>query len=110
MTQYDKWELAVLAYNSNDTNNRTGIAVVNLNITGIPVSREILYVVYKIDDEHGNPYSTWKKMMSPVFPTGKQFHELRLNQVTSTHSSLLHNLKRTEERCLLFLRELCTAD
>ena len=67
--------------------------MVNLSISGIPVAKEVLYVMYKIDNDHGNPYGTWKKMKSPVFPTEKQFRELRLNQVISTHSSLLQKTK-----------------
>jgi len=76
------WELAALMYNSDDTSNRTGMSVVNVNVTGIPVAKDILYVIYQIDNYHGNPYEIWRKMKSPVFPTEDQFHELRSHQVT----------------------------
>ncbi|KAK3717330.1 hypothetical protein QZH41_011573, partial [Actinostola sp. cb2023] len=74
------WELAALMYNSDDTSNRTGMSVVNVNVIGIPVAKDILYVIYQIDNYHGNPYEIWRKMKSPVFPTEDQFHKLRSHQ------------------------------
>lgn len=74
-------DLTALLYNSNDTTNKTGLAVVHVNVTGLPMVGDISYVIFQIDNYHGNPYAVWKKMKSPVFPSEDQFRQLRLHQV-----------------------------
>ena len=43
---------------------------------------DMLYVVYLLNNTLGNPYHLWKDYNKPVFPTRKQFVEMRKNQVT----------------------------
>ena len=76
------WELAAVLYNSNDTSRRTSLSQVNLTVLNLPSRQNVTCVVYKLDNEHGNPFLIWKKMGSPVFPTDEQFSVLRLHQVT----------------------------
>ena len=93
------WELAALLYNSNDTSGRTSLSLINISVVNIPSRQDVAFVVYRLDNENGNPFGLWKEMGSPVFPSDEQLSELRLHQVIVpfflhdflTASSLLHN-------------------
>lgn len=76
------WELAAVLYNSNDTSGRTSVSEINLTVLNLPLRQDVAFVVYKLDNEHGNPFQMWKEMGSPIFPSDDQFHMLRLHQVT----------------------------
>lgn len=75
------WELVAILYNSNDTSGRTAISQVIVSVVNLPVKEDLVFVVYKLDNAHGNPYQLWKEMGSPVFPSDDQFNELRRHQV-----------------------------
>ena len=77
----NEWELAAILYNSNDTSGRTSISQAIVSIVKIPLKKDLMFVVYKLDNDHGNPFEVWKEMGSPVFPSHAQFEELHLNQV-----------------------------
>ena len=76
------WELAAVLYNSNDTSGRTSVSQINMSIFNLPSRQDVAFVVYKLDNNHGNPFALWKEMGSPVFPSDGQFNALRLQQVT----------------------------
>ena len=76
-----QWELAVIFYNSDDTSQRRSVSQVNITVVNLPLLKEMIFVVYSLDNENGNPYQLWKHMGSPVFPTDDQLRELRLHQV-----------------------------
>ncbi len=80
-TTYD-WELAAMLYNSNDTSARTSVSQINVSLVNLPLREDVAFVVYKLDNDNGNPYRVWKEMGSPVFPSDDQFNALRLHQVT----------------------------
>ena len=71
-----------MLYNSNDTSGRTSVSEINLTVLNLPLRQDVAFVVYKLDNEHGNPFQMWKEMGSPIFPSDEQFHMLRLHQVT----------------------------
>ncbi|XP_044184138.1 alpha-L-iduronidase-like isoform X2 [Acropora millepora] len=75
-----QWELAVIFYNSDDTSQRRSVSQVNITVVNLPLLKEMIFVVYSLDNENGNPYQLWKHMGSPVFPTDDQLRELRLHQ------------------------------
>lgn len=75
------WELAVIVYNSNDTSNKTSLDNVNISVSDLPTDKELMFAVYSLDNNNGNPYELWKKQGSPVFPTDNQLRELRNHQV-----------------------------
>jgi len=75
-----QWELAVIFYNSDDTSRRRSVSQVNITVVNLPLLKEMIFVVYSLDNENGNPYQLWKHMGSPVFPTDDQLRELRLHQ------------------------------
>lgn len=74
------WELVAILYNSNDTSGRTAISQVIVSVVNLPVKEDLVFVVYKLDNAHGNPYQLWKEVGSPVFPSDDQFNELRRHQ------------------------------
>ncbi|XP_067043099.1 alpha-L-iduronidase-like isoform X1 [Acropora muricata] len=75
-----QWELAVIFYNSDDTSQRRSVSQVNITVVNLPLLKEMIFVVYSLDNENGNPYQLWKHMGSPVFPKDDQLRELRLHQ------------------------------
>ncbi|XP_048576226.1 alpha-L-iduronidase isoform X2 [Nematostella vectensis] len=76
----DDLQLSVLFYNSNDTSNTTGLAVVYVCISGIPVFKDAKFVLYQMDNERGNPHGIWVGIGRPLFPTEKEFAKMRANE------------------------------
>ncbi|XP_063963644.1 alpha-L-iduronidase-like isoform X2 [Lytechinus pictus] len=85
----DSWQASILIHNSADTDNMTGTDNIQLEVTGVNPSLttnmadlavELVYVEYLLDNTHGNPAAFWRKYGSPVYPTRKQFKEMRDNQ------------------------------
>ncbi|EDO44867.1 predicted protein [Nematostella vectensis] len=76
----DDLQLSVLFYNSNDTSNTTGLAVVYVCISGIPVFKDAKFVLYQMDNERGNPHGIWVGLGRPLFPTEKEFAKMRANE------------------------------
>lgn len=76
------WEVAAVFYNSNDTSGRTSVSQINVSAVNFPLRQDVAFVVYKLDNDSGNPYRLWKEMGSPVFPSDEQLNALRLHQVT----------------------------
>ena len=81
---YD-WELAALLYNSNDTSGRTSLSEINITAMNLPWRQDVAFVLYRLDNDNGNPFHLWKEMGSPVFPSDDQLSELRLHQVIETY-------------------------
>ncbi|WP_295122608.1 beta-xylosidase [uncultured Chitinophaga sp.] len=65
----------VMVWNYHDADSLTGPEKVRVNVTGIPATA---YKVteYRIDQEHSNSYTVWKKMGSPQKPTAQQIATL----------------------------------
>ncbi|XP_022096558.1 alpha-L-iduronidase-like isoform X2 [Acanthaster planci] len=79
---HDSWQGSIIIYNSNDTSNLTGTDNITLTVTGVPTTNQLsmVYIVYLVDNTHGNPYRPWKAFGKPVYPTRKQFVEIRKHQ------------------------------
>lgn len=90
-----QWELAVIFYNSDDTSQRRSVSQVNITVVNLPLLKEMIFVVYSLDNENGNPYQLWKHMGSPVFPTDDQLRELRLHQVLIIFNFFFREKKNT---------------
>jgi xylan 1,4-beta-xylosidase len=70
-------EIAVLAWNYHDDDVPGDAAAVQVAIAGIPAqARRVLVRQYRIDDEHSNAYTAWKKMGSPQTPSPEQYAHL----------------------------------
>ncbi|MEO6630080.1 MAG: beta-xylosidase, partial [Mucilaginibacter sp.] len=68
----DKRQASVMVWNYHDDNNlNVAPTSVELKIAAVPAATATLQQ-YRIDDEHSNAYSVWKKMGSPSSPTIEQ--------------------------------------
>jgi len=67
-------EMAVLVWNYHDDELAAAPAAVRVTMNGIPQSAaRVLVQHYRIDDEHSNAYTVWKRMGSPQQPTPEQY-------------------------------------
>jgi xylan 1,4-beta-xylosidase len=64
-------EIAVMVWNYHDDDLPGPSAPVRLALSGVP-SAKALVEHYRIDDEHSNGYTAWKRMGSPAKPTAGQ--------------------------------------
>jgi len=71
----DARSVAVLVWNYHDDDLAAPAADVKLQIRGLPAGRPTL-TEYRVDTDHSNSYSAWKKMGSPQPPTPAQYAEL----------------------------------
>ncbi|HVW87490.1 MAG TPA: hypothetical protein VHB50_22540, partial [Bryobacteraceae bacterium] len=70
-------EISVLAWNYHDDDLPGDAAAVQVDIAGVPAqARRVLVRQYRIDDEHSNAYTAWKKMGSPQTPSPEQYAQL----------------------------------
>lgn len=68
--------LTVLVWNYHDDELAVPPTPVNLALAGLP-ARRLLVRHYRIDEEHGNAWTAWKRMGSPQSPTPEQAATLR---------------------------------
>src|SRR6185312_7283304 len=67
----------VLVWNYHDDDVAAPAAAIQLAIRGIPeTARRVLLRHYRIDRNHSNAYTAWKKMKSPQYPTSEQYAKL----------------------------------
>jgi xylan 1,4-beta-xylosidase len=67
---------SVMVWNYHDKNDLNVPATpVTVSVKGIP-SQKVLVTHYRIDQEHSNAFTAWKKMGSPQTPTAAQVTEL----------------------------------
>ncbi|KAF7239958.1 Alpha-L-iduronidase [Varanus komodoensis] len=77
----DSWQASILIYSSNDNQTSSNISAVAVNVTGFPKRKEIVYVLYYLDNYVTNPYLQWKKLGAPDFPSLAQFEQMRNAEV-----------------------------
>jgi xylan 1,4-beta-xylosidase len=67
---------SVMIWNYHDKNDlNVPVTPVNVSVKGIP-TQKLLLTHYRVDQEHSNSYTTWKKMGSPQNPTAEQIAAL----------------------------------
>jgi xylan 1,4-beta-xylosidase len=70
-------KLDVLVWNYHDDDIDRSNADIDLRMTGLPRSIRTLHLrYYRIDGEHSNSYTTWKRLGSPQQPTTAQYSEM----------------------------------
>ncbi|KQV51480.1 beta-xylosidase [Massilia sp. Root335] len=72
----DAHHIAVMVWNYHDDDIIDAGSPVELHIAGIP-ARQVQLRHFRIDQEHSNSYSAWKRMGSPSHPTATQVAELQ---------------------------------
>jgi xylan 1,4-beta-xylosidase len=70
-------EMAAMVWNYHDDDLPAPAASVRLSMSGIPSNvKRVLLRHYRIDQEHSNSYTLWKKMGSPQQPSPEQYAQL----------------------------------
>jgi xylan 1,4-beta-xylosidase len=70
-------EMAMMIWNYHDDDLPAPDSTVRLTAGGVPSNvRRVLVRHYRIDQEHSNAYTLWKKMGSPQNPTPEQYAQL----------------------------------
>jgi xylan 1,4-beta-xylosidase len=70
-------EIAALIWNYHDDDVPAPAAPVRLTLSGVPLTaKRVLVRHYRIDQEHSNSYTLWKKFGSPQNPTPEQYAQL----------------------------------
>lgn len=73
----DDSTIAVLLWHYHDDDVPGPSAAVDLNITGLTgASANVRVTHYRIDEEHSNAFSAWKRLGSPQQPTPEQYSAL----------------------------------
>lgn len=71
-------EIDVLIWNYSGDDWPAAPAPVNLQITGLPMgTREVLLEHYRVDNNHSDSYTVWRRMGSPQHPTADQYRQLK---------------------------------
>jgi len=71
-------EMAALIWNYHDDDMPADPAPVHVTMAGIPkTAARVLIEHYRIDDEHSNSYTAWKRMGSPQQPSPEQYAQLQ---------------------------------
>ena len=69
---------AILLWNYQDEDVASAGSAVSVSMKGIPASvHRVLLQHYRIDDNHSNAYTVWKKMGSPQNPTAEEYARLQ---------------------------------
>jgi xylan 1,4-beta-xylosidase len=70
--------MAALIWNYHDDDMPADPAPVHVTMAGIPkTAARVLIEHYRIDDEHSNSYTAWKRMGSPQQPSPEQYAQLQ---------------------------------
>jgi xylan 1,4-beta-xylosidase len=70
-------EMTVLVWNYHDDELPAAPSPVHLELGGIPgAAKRVRIEHFRIDDEHSNAYTAWKKMGSPAQPSPEQYAQL----------------------------------
>ncbi len=73
----DERAATVMVWNYHDDDVPGPAAAIALAVKGVPANaRRVLLRHYRIDDNHSNSYTVWKKMGSPQNPTPEQYEKL----------------------------------
>ncbi|XP_043828849.1 alpha-L-iduronidase isoform X2 [Dromiciops gliroides] len=73
----DSWQATVLVYASDDNRTSANLSTVTIRLNNVPPASDLVYMTYYMDNNLTSPYLEWKKLGSPVFPTRKQFQQMR---------------------------------
>jgi xylan 1,4-beta-xylosidase len=71
----DERSAAIMVWNYHDDDLPGQAAPISLQVSGLPAGRVMIHH-YRIDQNHSNSYTDWKKMGSPQYPGSRQYAEL----------------------------------
>ena len=71
-------EITAMVWNYHDEDTSAADSPVELQLTGVPATvKRVRLVHYRIDRDHSNAYTVWKRMGSPPAPSAEQTAELK---------------------------------
>ena len=74
LASLDRNQLCVLVWHYHDDDVPGPAAAVTLNIDGLPAAMsQVKLEHFRIDDEHSNAFTAWKRLGSPQHPTAAQY-------------------------------------
>lgn len=72
-----KKEIAVLVWNYHDDDVPGPVAAVDLAVAGLPAGvTQVKLVHYRVDEDHSNTFTAWRKLGSPGTPNRQQYNQL----------------------------------
>jgi xylan 1,4-beta-xylosidase len=74
----DERRLYLFAWHYHDDEVPGPSAKVEVSLTGLPATRPMQMVQYRVDRDHSNAHTAWQRMGSPAQPTSAQMATLRL--------------------------------
>ncbi|XP_072476015.1 alpha-L-iduronidase isoform X2 [Notamacropus eugenii] len=77
LSSSDSWQATVLVFASDDNRTSANLSTITIQLNNVPPATDLVYMTYYMDNNLTNPYLEWKKLGSPVFPTIKQFQQMR---------------------------------
>ena len=90
-------KLCVMVWNYHDDDVPAPPAEVTLELSGLPDVGSMKLVHDRIDDEHSDVFTAWKRMGSPANPTGEQYQQLmkasELQQIDDAKSVVVSDRK-----------------
>ncbi len=90
-------DVAVMVWNYHDDELPAASTPVKLSLAGLPANARVLVEHFRIDDDHSNAFTAWKRMGSPAAPTPEQYGQLEAaGQVQSLRSPEWRTLKGSE--------------
>jgi xylan 1,4-beta-xylosidase len=72
----DRHSIAIMVWNYHDDDIIDDGSPVELQIAGIP-AKQVQMRHFRVDQEHGNSYTAWKRLGSPAQPTASQVAQLQ---------------------------------
>lgn len=70
-------EVDVLVWNYNDNDSPAPAAPIDLAVAGIPKeAQKVLIAHYRVDQNHSDSFTAWRRMGSPQQPTAEQYKQL----------------------------------
>lgn len=79
-------QVAVLVYNSRDRIMSSGTERIELRLEGLPFddATRVMLTHYRIDRDHGDPFTVWEEMGAPDNPSALQYAHVRRSQELAT--------------------------
>ncbi len=113
LASLDKNKLCVMAWHYHDDDVAGPAALTAISLSHLPIARGTMKLRhFRIDEEHSNAFTAWKRMGSPQAPTAAQYQQLERAgqlaqlkdetvQVTNNQASLQISLPRQAVSLLL---------
>jgi xylan 1,4-beta-xylosidase len=96
LASIDAQKLFVMVWHYHDDDTAGPDAAVTLNLTGLSGASGIANVThYRVDEDHSNAYTLWKRLGSPIAPNDEEYAQmLKASELTALEESAPVRLRR----------------